>query len=156
MFAKTASIPDRTPEDIAGTIASLRSQLRAAPDRAHAITTALKAADTLIATALDLIDHLQIKPAIGMPSEMFLCLEGRRTGADARMLTNASATLRGMPFTRAAFGRGDLSWAQVRAIVASMRLVDTAGRAAIDELVGSQAAHASHSDPDEPLAARRR
>src|SRR5438270_700650 len=146
MFAKAVSIPGHASDDIANTLASLCSQLRAEPDRAHAITTALKAADALIATALDLIDHHQIEPAIGMPSEMFLCLEGRRTGADARMLTNAAATLRGMPFTKSAFGRGDLSWAQVRAIVASMRLVDTAGRATIDELVGSRAADARDAD----------
>jgi hypothetical protein len=68
------------------------------------------------------------------------------------MLTNAAATLRGMPFTRAAFERGDLSWAQVRAIVASMRLVDTTGRTAIDELVRSRAACANGADPDELLA----
>jgi hypothetical protein len=152
MFAKAVSIPEGAPKDIVGTIASLRSQLRAWPDRAHAITTALKAADGLIATALDLIDQHEIEPTMGLPSEMFLCLEGRRTGADARMLTNAAATLRGMPFTKAAFERGDLSWAQVRAIIASMRLVDTTGRAAIDELVRSRAACASDADPDELLA----
>jgi hypothetical protein len=111
----------------------------------------LKAADSLIATALDLIDHHEIEPKIGMPSEIFFCLEGRRTGADARMLTNAAATLRGMPFTKALFDRGDLSWAQVRAIVVSVRVVDPAGRAAIDELVRSRAAWASDADPDELL-----
>jgi len=113
---------------------------------------ALLEADRLTARALTIIGHSDVEASSGLPAEMLLCLGARRTGADARMLVNAAATLRGMPTTSAAFARGDLSWSQVRAIVTAVRSVDRAGRARIDELISSEAHRLGRMDPDELVA----
>src|SRR4029077_5289078 len=83
---------------------------------------------------------------------MLLALGARRTGADARMLVNAAATLRWMTATSAAFARGDLSWGQVRAVVAGVLSGGAAGRACTHELIRGQAENLNRMDPDEILA----
>jgi hypothetical protein len=113
---------------------------------------ALLEADRLTANAICIIGRSDVEASTGLPAEMLLSLGARRTGADARMLVNAAATLRWMPATSAAFERGDLSWGQVRAIVVSVRSVDGAGRTQIDELVRAAADHLTRMDPDELLA----
>jgi hypothetical protein len=113
---------------------------------------ALLEADRLTANALSIIGRSDVEASTGLPAEMLLSLGARRTGADARMLVNAAATLRWMPATSAAFGRGDLSWGQVRAIVTAVRSVDTSGRSQIDELIRDAAGRLSSMDPDELLA----
>lgn len=113
---------------------------------------ALLEADRLTAQALSIIGRTDVEASTGLPAEMLLALGARRTGAEARMLVNAAATLRAMPVTSAAFARGDLSWGQVRAIVTALRSVDVEGRARIDALISSEAARLSSMDPDELLA----
>jgi len=113
---------------------------------------ALVEADRLTAQALSIIGCTDVEASMGLPAERLLSLGARRTGADARMLVNAAATLRWMPATAAAFARGDLSWGQVRAIVAAVRSVDAAGRARIDEVIGGVGQRLDRMDPDELLA----
>src|SRR2546421_11066059 len=117
------AISDRNPTDVEG-LPSLRRAICALPDRNEAITQALRAADALTSTAIHLIQQGSLEPMTGLPSEMNLSLAGRRTGTEARMLMNAANTLLAMPFTKAAFDRGDLSWGQVRAIVCAMRSIE--------------------------------
>jgi hypothetical protein len=113
---------------------------------------ALLEADRLTASALAIIGRTDVEASTGLPAEMLLILGARRTGADARMLVNAAATLRSMPATSNAFARGDLSWGQVRAIVVAVRSIDPAGRARVDELIRSEGQHLNRMDPDELLA----
>lgn len=112
----------------------------------------LREADRLIARALAIVASTEAERQRGLPSEMCLMLDGRRTGAEARMMTGAAATLRAMPFTAAAFADGSLSWGQVRAIVTAVRRVDASGRRAVDELVGRLARELADADPDELIA----
>ena len=112
---------------------------------------ALLEADRLTAEAIAIIGRVDADASTGLPTEMMLALGARRTGADARMLVRAAATLRGMPATTSAFARGDLSWSQVRQIVGSVRSVDAPGRARIDGLISSEAERLQRMDPDELL-----
>jgi len=109
----------------------------------------LRAADELIASALSVIGAHDVEADTGLPAEMLLSLIARRTGSEARFLIDAVATLRAMPFLESAFGRGDVSWSQVRAICVAVRVVDQAGRASVDTLIGSLAASLRDADPDE-------
>lgn len=113
---------------------------------------ALIEADQLTARALSIICSIDCESVTGLPTEMLLVLGARRTGADARMLVNAAATLRAMPATAYAFARGDLSWSQVRAVVSAVRTVDAAGRGQLDDLIATQTDRLAQMDPDELLA----
>jgi hypothetical protein len=117
---------------------------------ARAIASALHDADASIARAIDLIGRTDIESETGLSSDIFLTLEVRCTGSDARVLTKAAATLRTMPLTKAAFDLGKISWGQVRAIVSCVRHVGPEARTEIDGLVHDRAS--SCSDPDELLA----
>lgn len=117
---------------------------------ARAIASALRDADASIARAIDLIGRTDIESETGLSSDIFLTLEARCTGPDARVMTKAAATLRTMPLTKAAFDLGKISWGQVRAIVSSVRHVGPQARTQIDGLVHVQASR--NGDPDELLA----
>jgi len=113
---------------------------------------ALLEADQLTARALSIIGSVDIEATCGLPAEMMLALGARRSGADAKMLVNAAATLRAMPYTASAFADGSLSWSQVRSITLAVRTVDAAGKSTIDELIGRHADGHSSMDPDEMIA----
>ena len=113
---------------------------------------ALREADRLTARALTFIASRDIGSHTGLPTEMLLVLGARRTGADARAMTNAATTLRTMPATHDAFCRGDLSWSQMRAITTAVRSVDGAGRITIDQMIQDDAHALSQMDPDELVA----
>ena len=83
---------------------------------------------------------------------MMLVLGARKTGSEAYGLVNAACTLRGMPSVARAFGAGELSWSQVRAITSAVRAVDAAGREQIDRLIAFNAPRLRTMDPDELLA----
>ena len=120
------------------------------PNSARAIATALRDADALIARAIDLIGRADIEAETGLSAELFLTLEAGCTGGDARVIVKAVAALRTMPFTKAAFDLGKISWGQVRAIVSAVRFVSPVDRGGIDALVHEHAASTAH--PDELLA----
>src|SRR5437763_8673114 len=61
---------------------------------ARAIASALRDADALIARAVDLIGRTDVECETGLSSELFLTLEARCTGSDARFMSKAAATLR--------------------------------------------------------------
>src|SRR4029077_7103357 len=84
--------------------------------------------DRLIARALSIIGTVECERTTGLPTEMMLALGARRTAADDYQLVHPACTLRGMPAVARAFGTGDLSWSQVRAIASAVRAVDAAGR----------------------------
>src|SRR5690242_2758122 len=99
-------------------------------DVSREIASCLRDADALIARALDLMGRSDIPAETGLSMELFLTLEARCTGSDARVLVKTAAALRAMPLTKAAFELGKISWSQVRVIMSSVRWVDVAGRAA--------------------------
>jgi len=106
----------------------------------------------MTSTAINLLQQGALEPMTGLPTEMTLSLAGRRSGTEARMLMNATTTLLAMPFTKAAFDRGDLSWDQVRAIVGATRSVDASKRSSIDELIARHADLSRDADPEELIA----
>lgn len=108
----------------------------------------LRRADALIATAVEMLGRCDVEAEAGMPAEMMLGLDARRTMADARMLAAASAELKRMPKLAAAFAAGVVSWSQMRAILLSSRSVPAAQRAAFDERVASWACRLTDADPD--------
>jgi hypothetical protein len=109
----------------------------------------LREADRLTARATQIIGAVDVERTCGLPTEMMLVLGARRTGADARMTASAATTLRAMPQTSKAFGSGELSWSQVRAICYAVRSVDAAKKAAIDDVIAAHAERLSRMDPDE-------
>ena len=113
---------------------------------------ALLEADRLTARALSIIGTVDCEGSTGLSTEMMLVLGARRTGADARMMVNAAATLRAMPSVARAFGAGELSWSQVRAITTAVKAVDAQGREHIDRLIEFNAPRLAQMDPDELLA----
>ena len=113
---------------------------------------ALLESDRLIAHALSIIGTVECERTTGLPTEMMLVLGARRTGTDAYRLVNAASTLRGMPAVARAFGKGELSWSQVRAITSAVRAVDAAGREHIDRLIAFNAPRLRQMDPDELLS----
>ncbi len=117
-----------------------------------AITGALELSDRLIAMVLKHLRRGGFANGSGLPTETLLRYEAKRTGSDARMLELAASILASMPITDAAFGRGALSWSQVRAIVLSAkRCQDAAGRTRVDEVVGRMIKRCN--DPEDLLAA---
>src|SRR5260221_6408077 len=128
------------------------------PTRAHAIASALRDSDIAIAHALDLLSRTDVQAETGLTPELFLTLEAGWTAGDARMVVKAERALRAMPFTRAKFRMGMLSWGQVRAIVSSVRSVDVQARAEIDAVVGRHLADEPENvleRVDEEVAAQR-
>ncbi|MGZ4209347.1 MAG: DUF222 domain-containing protein [Actinomycetota bacterium] len=113
---------------------------------------ALLEADRLTAKALHILSSTDVEAAAGLPAEILLALQARRTGPEARFMAHAAAALRAMPATSVAFMRGDLSWGQVRAIVSAVRALDADGRLAVDELICRSADALRTADPDELIA----
>lgn len=68
----------------------------------------------------------------GLPLEGLLAFQTRMTIGDRRTLLYVGATLKAMPHLQAAFARGALGWAQVRAIAAEARALDAPARARLD------------------------
>ncbi|HVL89103.1 MAG TPA: hypothetical protein VM841_02590 [Actinomycetota bacterium] len=111
-----------------------------ARDRATLVADALHRADAAMAEAIRLLGSGNgIAAATGLPAERILQLDGRLTGADARMLSAASDVLRFMPSLTAAFDCGVVSWSQVRSIVCAVRNVPSAVRDQIDTLIAEHA-----------------
>jgi len=98
----------------------------------------------------DRLADADVEASTGLSPEILLSLRARRTFSEARIMVHAATTLHAMPLTRAAFARGDLSWGQVRGIVAAVRYVDAAGRGQIDDLIART--NTRDSDPDELLS----
>ncbi|HVL88643.1 MAG TPA: DUF222 domain-containing protein [Actinomycetota bacterium] len=119
-----------------------------APARATLVAEALRRADAAIAEAIRLIGSGNgIAAATGLPVERILEIDGRLTGADARMLSAASDALRSMPSLAAAFERGTVSWSQVRSIVCAVRGVPAAVRDQIDALIAERAVTLAEAEP---------
>jgi hypothetical protein len=116
------------------------------------LITTLRAADALTAIATALLARLaprgEIERATGLPTAMLLGLAARRPRWEAGALIEAAGALRAMPATAEAFARGALSWAQVRAIVRSVKHLDAAGRAAVDGIVGSELDRHPDAEPE--------
>lgn len=150
MLASSVLPLNESAAHLADVIAVLRDAATSASGaaRAQAACTALRAADELHAFALECLESVDVESATGLSTEILLQLEAGRIGSDARMLTKAAATLRTMPKLASGFRAGIISWGQVRVIVAAVKTVRAEGRAAIDELIGAQAALLANQDPD--------
>jgi hypothetical protein len=86
--------------------------------------------------------------ATGVGLEQWLAIVGRSTRSDRRMLTTAAQVCRRLPTLRAAFGAGEVSWSQVRAVALkidrSPRHLDDRLDAALARAIDGAAA----ADPD--------
>ncbi|WP_052667678.1 HNH endonuclease signature motif containing protein [Nitriliruptor alkaliphilus] len=70
----------------------------------------------LVEAILVLEDAGVAPTATGVGLEQWLAIVGRSTRSDRRMLTCAAQVCRRLPSLRAAFGAGEVSWSQVRAV----------------------------------------
>lgn len=116
--------------------------------RVAAVCDALATADALVAFAVTMIGRCAPGTVAGLPAEMVLTLDARRTGWEARTLVRAATDLRLMPNLSDAFAAGVVSWSQVRGILAAVKRVPAADRAVIDHLIATHAAALSDADPD--------
>lgn len=109
------------------------------PELAELLDTLL-AIDRLAADAVDRIDALQatgaVEDATGLPLSLWLSIAARRTRSDLRMLEAAADVLpRRLPSLDAAFRAGNVSWAQVRALVLAIQPVPTSFDDRIDAAI---------------------
>ena len=113
----------------------------AVEDRAHegelgALVDLLATLDAGHAAAVAIADRAETRDLAprrtGLPLEGLLAFQTRMTNGDRRTLLSVGATLRTMPRLQAAFARGALGWAQVRAIAAEARVLDAQDRARLD------------------------
>jgi hypothetical protein len=117
-----------------------------------AVLEDLVAVDRILARALEgiirLQDHSISESCTGLPLERWLAAIARRTGSDRRMLTTAASACRRLPSLRSAFGRGMVSWAQVRTVALKIeplpRHLDDRIDAAVAEVVNAT----TDADPD--------
>src|SRR5438309_6654122 len=152
MFSIATSTTASALEELARALENVRAAAKHCSDGEAfgIVTAALRHADALNAIAAETIGARGgLESTTGLSSEIALMLEGRRTGSEARMLTQTATTLRAMPETARAFANGEVSYGQVRAIVLAVRHVDPAGRAAVDGLVARRAREMTNADPDE-------
>ncbi len=98
--------------------------LEACP-RLEGLLDTLAEMDRLAASAVAQIGQFhetgEVEASTGVPLELWLAIEGRRTRSDRRMLATASDVLERLPSLASAFGSGQVSWAQVRAVVCETR-----------------------------------
>lgn len=114
----------------------------------------LDAIDRATARAVRLLGRLQrtceVEAATGLPVELWLSAEGRRTRSDRR--ATAAEVLEGLPHVDEAFAAGQLSWAQVRAIALVCVRLPGHVRAHIDRELGARLASFEDADPDDVVA----
>jgi hypothetical protein len=113
----------------------------------------LRAIDRLVARVLDVLlvleDTSLAETATGLPVERWMATVGLRTRADRRMLQTAATACRRLPGVHDAFGRGQLSWAQLRVIALKLQRLPTHHDAAIDtELTTALDTAGDVADPD--------
>jgi hypothetical protein len=112
----------------------------------------LVAVDRILARALEGIIRLQehsiSESATGLPLERWLAAIARRTGSDRRMLATAATACRRLPSLRAAFGRGRLSWAQVRTVALKIERLPRHLDDRVDAAVADALDAAPDTDPD--------
>ena len=116
---------------------------------------ALSAADRWLARALRLAGELagsgMVEAAEGLSVDGLLAAAAGMTGADRGMLQTAAQTLSVMPHTVAGFESGQLSWGQVRGIVARCKRRSRADRGEVDRRIGAWLAQGRGSDDPEQL-----
>ena len=97
-----------------------------------ALVELLSTLDTAHVAAVALADRAESRDLAprrtGLALEGLLAFQTRMTIGDRRTLLSVGATLRTMPHLQAAFARGALGWAQVRAITAEARVLDGPAR----------------------------
>lgn len=136
----------QAPSDLRAAVRSAAAALRLVRDLAleeqehpgelGALVELLPALDLGHAAAVDLAGRLERADAAprrtGLPLEGLLAFQSRLTFGDRRTLLSVGAALRTLPNLRAAFGDGAVGWAEVRAICAEARVLDSEGRARLD------------------------
>lgn len=132
---------------LSSTVSALRDRALSASvaARADAIREALRTADELIAVA---VESLSCGTDDGLPADLILTMDARRTSMEARSLAGIAARLRGMPVLADAFATGLVSFSQVRAIVSAVAHLPAAGRDQIDALIRDRAPSLADADPD--------
>jgi hypothetical protein len=117
-----------------------------------AVLEDLVAVDRILARALEGIIRLQdqavSESATGLPLERWLAAIARRTGSDRRMLATAATACRRLPSLRTAFGRGRLSWAQVRTVALKIERLPRRLDDRVDAAVADALDAAPDTDPD--------
>ncbi len=112
----------------------------------------LRAIDRLTAKATALVEHAQLTGEVeeqtGLPLELWLSAAGRRTRADRRMLTTTADLRAKLPTLADAFDAGEVSWAQVRAVVCACAKLRGDLLHAVDEALGPEIDALTDADPD--------
>jgi hypothetical protein len=128
-----------------------RAILEQLPELAHLLET-LRQIDQLTAAAIATIDRFQhtgeVEDATGIPLELWLAADGRRTRSDRRMLAAAADLRARLPATFLAFRQGRISWSQLRAVVLACLRLPAVHLAHIDEVVADQVDALSQAEPD--------
>jgi hypothetical protein len=141
MFEASTTFADEAPTP--GEQASMTADARV-----RAIASLLRQSDALVASAISLLGRGGIEAATGLPPEMMLAFEARRTHSEARMMMQAAGVLREMPQLASAFSSGLVTWGQVRSIVYAVTQVRAADRTEIDELIAEHAYDMREAHPD--------
>ena len=117
-----------------------------------ALVGVVRVADELQAIAIEMLADTAyrntITTASGLPVEVLVGVEARRTRWESHDLLTAADALRSMPRTRALVADGVVSLSQVRGISRAIRPLRVSQRARVDELVGRRASALVTAEPD--------
>lgn len=121
------------------------------PELATALQ-ALVAADRALTVAVDQLVRLRssglVEAATGVGLDGWLGIVARRTGSDRRMLLTVADTLGRLPQLHRCFAAGELSWAQLRAVVLQVHQLTGIDEVALDTALAGAATEAVGLDPD--------
>lgn len=134
-------------------LAAVREASMASPakSRGTAACRLLRAGDAAMSLVVDLIARGGTEESVGVSAETLLEFDGRRLSYEARGITHVASELAHMPLLAAALRRGQVSWMQVRAIIASVKRLPVAEREDLDRLIHSRIETFATADPDRLL-----
>lgn len=112
----------------------------------------LLAADQALAAAVDHLVRLRrsglVEAATGVGLDGWLGIVARRTGSDRRMLLTVAETLGRLPQFHRCFSAGELSWAQLRAVVLQVHHLSAVDDVALDGALAGAVTAAVGLEPD--------
>jgi len=117
-----------------------------------ALVGVVRVADELQAIAIEMLADTAYRSTIttasGLPVEVLVGVEARRTRWEVRDLLAAADAMRALPRTRAMVADGAVSLSQVRGITSAIRPLRASQRERVDELVGRRAPELVSAEPD--------
>jgi len=119
----------------------------------EALTAILRLADELTSVAVHMLADGSYRDAItastGLPPEVLVGLEARRTRWEARDLVAAADVVRLLPRTASLIEAGVVSPSQLRGIARLIHPLRAAQREQVDQLVASRASGLASAEPDQ-------